>query len=437
MTKKKNVKGYLAIEENGVEVWPKALVEAVYVACSEEMQRLKVVGTRKVVKMIPKCEHCRIGELLCKLKAGVRTDRMSCSNCSRQNHCSRPADYMWRTFGAMWTKEYAVSLNQFQAWYPKVMSPKSIYVIKDSDSGRTRKGGKIAKKKSKDRGDSPDSAEDEEENKDGDWDGDGDKANEKEEDDEQGNDQDPSPSTSRKRSQGSLPAASTPNRRPQSQKPTESPMYDLQLKVENTKLKQEVESLKARLWDGSVDGELYRPKDNTTLSVQTELESEIERLRTRLLEFEKIVGEFTEDVVEKQTGAQDIALFREGSAALYSVIEALQGQNDKFRQHLHRIMNDSLFLRLCLDVEGHPESRRLKDVKDKLHEIAVGLLNLPGSVWTTAEKERIEKIFNHAEGSSGTKRSGGDLEEEAESRRKRARMLLKGKSVGRLGSGST
>lgn len=53
MTKKKNVKGYLAIEENGVEVWPKALVEAVYVACSEEMQRLKVVGTRKVVKMIP------------------------------------------------------------------------------------------------------------------------------------------------------------------------------------------------------------------------------------------------------------------------------------------------------------------------------------------------------------------------------------------------
>jgi hypothetical protein len=55
MTKKKIATGYLAIEDNGVEVWSKALVEAVYVTCSEEMQRLKKVGTEKVVKMIPVC----------------------------------------------------------------------------------------------------------------------------------------------------------------------------------------------------------------------------------------------------------------------------------------------------------------------------------------------------------------------------------------------
>ena len=59
MTKRKTITGYLAIEENGVEVWPKALVEAVYLACSEEMQRLMEVGTEKVVKMIPVCHRSR------------------------------------------------------------------------------------------------------------------------------------------------------------------------------------------------------------------------------------------------------------------------------------------------------------------------------------------------------------------------------------------
>ena len=471
MTKRKNVKGYLAIEENGVEVWPKALVEAVYLACSEEMQRLKNVGTENVVKMFPvrhrsrytvavllmsrcqKCEYCRIRELSCKLKPGARTDGMSCSNCSGKNHCSRPADYMWRVLRATWAKEYSVTQNEFRHWYPKVMSPQSIYVIKDGPKSevRTREGGKVAKKKSKDQGESPDSAEDKEEQKEEEKEEDGDKDKEEEED-EQGDNQDPSPSTSGKCSQGSSYAASTPNRRPQSQKPAESPVLDLHLKVENTRLRKELESVKEQLWDSLVDGDAYRTKYNSALSVQTEVESENERLRARLLEFEKFVGEFTEDTTEKQTGGPDIARFRQGSAGerlsghlrllfilwieLYSVLDTVQGQNEEFRQHLNSLMNDSLLLRLRLDIHGHPESQLHKDMEDKLREMAVGVLNLPGPVWTTVEKERIERIFNPAEGSSGNKRPGGDLEEEAGSRRKRGRMLLKGKSVGQLGSES-
>ena len=123
--------------------------------------------------------------------------------------------------------------------------------------------------------------------------------------------------------------------------------------------------------------------------------------------------------------------------ALHSVLNALHGQNEEFRQHLNDLMNECLFLRLLLDVSGQPELALHKDMNIKLREMAVRVLHLPGPVWTTAEKERIENMLNPAEGSSGTKRAGGELEEEAESRRKRARMLLKGKSVERLGSGST
>lgn len=399
MTKRKNVTGYMAIEENGIEVWPKAFVEAVYLACSEEVQRLKDVGTEKVIKMIPKCEKCKSRELPCKLKTGLRTDRMSCSNCSSTKPCSRPADYMWKTLGATWT-EYSVTPDQFRYWYPKVMTPKSIYVIKDSGDRPIsevtgRKGGKASKNKSR----GPDSDEDEVEDKEGDGDRDGGK---EEEEDEQGVDQDPLPSTSRKHSQDSLRAASTQDRKLWSQKPAESPTPDLQLTAENRRLKKELELA----------------------------ESENERLRTRLLEFEKTVGEFKEDAMEKQI---DIARFKQGSAALYSILDASHGQNEDFRQRLTHLMNDSMFLRLRLDVDGQPESQLHKDMNNMLREMAVRVLHLPGPVWTTAEKERIEKTFNPAEGSSGTKRSGGDLEEESESRRKRARMLLTGKSVERVG----
>ena len=318
MTKKKNVTGYLAIEENGIEVWPKALVEAVYLACSEEMQRLKKVGTEKVVKMIPvchpsryvavllmsccqKCENCRIRELPCRLKVGVRTDGMSCSNCSGKKPCSRPADYMWRTLGAMWL-EYSVTLDQFRNWYPKVMTPRSIYVMKDrgdrlNSEATGPKGGKAAKKKRRDRGESPNSAEDKAEDMegDGDRDRDGDKYKEEEEEgeeeeDERGDDQDPFPSTSRKHSQDSSRAASTPDRKPSSHKAVESSAHELQLKAENARLKKELESAR---------------------SVQTEVESENERLRTQLLEFEKIVAEFMEDAMEKQMEA---ARFRQDSS---------------------------------------------------------------------------------------------------------------------------
>jgi hypothetical protein len=225
---------------------------------------------------------------------------------------------MWKTLGATWTKEYSVTLNQFRDWYPKIMAPKSIYVIKDSDGGakpevRTGKGGKTAKTESRDQGESPDSPEDKEDKEgdkegDGDGDGNGDGDNGNEEDDEQGDDQDPSPSTSRKRSQGSSCAASIPNWFA-FQKPPESSMHDFHL-AENTRLKKELESVKARLRDCLLDSDLYRTNYNSTLSVQTGVALENERLQTRLLEFEKIVGEFMEDAMEKQT---DIAQFRQGS----------------------------------------------------------------------------------------------------------------------------
>ena len=446
MTKRKVVKGYLAIEEDGVEVWPKDLVKAVYLACSEEIQALKKKGAATVTKLIPvrrcsryvavslmsrcqKCDRCRMKEQPCKLSSGARSDGMICTSCNSKNRCSRPADYMWMTFGATWMKQYSITQKQFRKWYPKVMALRSIYVIKDGDGSKSElkvpKGGKPVKK-NEDRGDNSEIVEDDEdEDEDEDKDKEGEKGKEKEgekEGDEQGDDQDPSPSTSRGCTQGGSRAASTPNQRPWSQ--------------DDTRTKQELEMVKAQLRDCIVDRDLYRDlcRTKTTLSIQTELESDNERLRTRLLEFEKIVCEFME---EKQTGAPDMMRFREGCTGeflfahscllftlrieLYTAVNLLHGQNEEFREHLNRLMSEILVLKLRLDVEGDRELPLWKNVSKKLHEMAVGVYNLPGSVWTTMEKERIEKIFNN-------KRSGGDLEED-ESRRKRARMLLESKEV--------